>query len=152
MARMVFFDEREWTNWHLSVRDVPIAGRFELHNSAGNVTLARMAESAAAIQSLLERAFTERRRIRAQGSATSFSEAASVPGGWCLATGYANWLFRVPPTHVDPGVADPDGLVLCQTGISVAELNMFLELRCGRSLATSGGSDALRLDSESSRN
>lgn len=145
MARMVYFDEREWTNWHLSVRDVPIAGRFELHNSAGNVTLARMAESAAAIQSLLERAFTERRRVRPQGSAWSFSEAASVPGGWCLATGYANWLMRVPPTHVDPGVADRDGLFLCQTGISVAELNMHLERRCGRSLATSGASNGQTL-------
>lgn len=141
MARTVFFDEREWTNWHLSVRDIPIAGRFELHNSAGAPSLARMAESAVAVQALLGRAFVERRRLRAQGSAWSFSEAAAVPGGWSLATGYANWLFPVPPTHVPANFdGDSDGLVLCQTGISVSELNMFLERR-GRSLATSGASN-----------
>lgn len=142
MARVAFFDEREWTNWHLTVRDVPIAGRFELQNSAGGPTLDRMVESAAAVQGLVGRAFAERRRLRAQGSAWSFSEAAAVPGGWCLATGYANWLFPLPPTHVHPSFSgDRDGLFLCQTGISVAELNMTIERRFGRSLATSGASN-----------
>lgn len=142
MARMVFFDEREWTNWHLTVRDVPIAGRFELHNSSGGPTLARMAESARAVQTLLDRAFTERRRVRAQGAAWSFSEAPAVPGGWCLATGHANWMFPVPRTHVAPGFdGDADGLFLCQTGISVAELNMVIERKFGRSLMTSGASN-----------
>ena len=145
MARTLFFDEREWTNWHLTVRDVPIAGRFELHNSAGSATLARMAESAAAVQALIGRAFAERRRLRAQGAAWSFSEAAAVPGGWCLATGHGNWLFRLPSTHVLPGyVGDHDGLVLCQTGVSVAQLNIFLEAR-GRSLATTGASNGQTL-------
>jgi FAD/FMN-containing dehydrogenase len=142
VARVAFFDEREWTNWHLTVRDVPIAGRFELQNSAGGPTLARMAESAAVVQGLVARAFAERRRLRAQGSAWSFSEAAAVPGGWCLATGYANWLFPLPRTHVHPSFSgDSDGLFLCQTGISVAELNMTIERRFGRSLATSGASN-----------
>lgn len=141
MARTIFFDEREWTNWHLTVRDQPIAGRFELHNSAGAPTLARMAESAAAVQKLLARAFAERRRVRAQGAAWSFSEAPAVPGGWSLATGYANWLFPLPSSHVAPDFSgDRDGLVLCQTGISVSELNIYLEAR-GRSLATTGASN-----------
>lgn len=141
MARTIFFDEQQWTNWHLTVRDVPIAGRFELHNSAGTPTLARMAESAAAVQALIGRAFAERRRLRAQGAAWSFSEAPAVPGGWVLATGYANYLFPVPATHVAPGFdGDRDGLVLCQTGLSVSELNMALERR-GRSLATTGASN-----------
>lgn len=141
MAKTVFFPDPQWTNWHLTVRDVPIAGRFELHNSAGGATLAGMAESAAAVQALIGRAFTERRRLRAQGAAWSFSEAASVPGGWSLATGFANWLFRLPATHVVPAyTGDKEGLVLCQTGISVAELNMFIE-RNGRSLATTGASN-----------
>ncbi len=142
MARVLFHDEREWSNWHLSVRDVPIAGRFELQNSAGAPSLAKMAESAAAVQALIGRAFTERRRLRAQGSAWSFSEAAAVPGGWSLATGYANWLFPLPRTHVVAGFdGDPDGLFLCQTGISVAELNMTIERGFGRSLATTGASN-----------
>jgi FAD/FMN-containing dehydrogenase len=141
MARTIRFDDREWTNWHLTVKDVPIAGRYELHNSAGTASLARMAESAAAVQALVGRAFAERRRLRAQGSAWSFSEAAAVPGGWSLATGYANWLFPLPPSHVHPGYPDErEGLVLCQTGISVAELNMYLE-PLGRSLATTGASN-----------
>ena len=64
-----------------------------------------------------------------------------MPGGWPLATGYANQLFALPKTHVDPAFSgDHNGLVLCQTGISVAELNMWLEPR-GRSLATSGASN-----------
>ena len=142
MARVAFFDERQWTNWHLTVRDVPIAGRFELSNSGGGPTLARMAESAAVVQGLVGRAFAERRRLRAQGSAWSFSEAAAVPGGWCLATGYANWLFPLPATHVHPSfTGDPGGLFLCQTGISVAELNMTIERQFGRSLSTSGASN-----------
>ena len=141
MARTVFFDDREWMNFHLSVRDVPVAGRYELHNSAGAASLERMAESAVAVQALIAKAFAERRRLRAQGSAWSFSEAPVAPGSWSLSTGYANWLFPLPPTHVHADYAgDREGLVLCQTGISVAELNCYVERR-GRSLATSGASN-----------
>ncbi|RYI11765.1 MAG: FAD-binding oxidoreductase, partial [Acetobacteraceae bacterium] len=104
-----------------------------------------MAESAAAVQALIGRAFSERRRLRAHGAAWSFSEAPAVPGGWPLATGYANWLFPLPATHVDPAFSgDRDGLVLCQTGISVAELNIYLERR-GRSLVTTGASNGQTL-------
>ncbi len=128
-------------NFHLSVRGVPVAGRWELHNSSGGATLARMAESAAAVQALIGRAFAERRRLKAQGSAWSFSEAPAVPGGWSLSTGYANWLFELPASHLVPHYpGEREGMVLVQTGISVAELNMFLEPR-GRSLATSGASN-----------
>lgn len=141
MARMIRYDDREWTNWHLTVKDVPIDARFELHNSAGAATLARMAESAATVQTLIGKAFAERRRLRAQGAAWSFSEAAAVPGGWSLATGYANWLFPLPASHVHAGYPDDrDGLILCQTGVSVAQLNMYLE-PIGRSLATTGASN-----------
>jgi FAD/FMN-containing dehydrogenase len=141
MARTIFHDERSWTNWHLSVRDVPIAGRFEVLNSAGAPTLAKMAESAAEVQALIGRAMAERRRLRAQGAAWSYSEAPAVPGGWCLATGYLNWLFPLPETHVVPGFpGDRTGLVLAQAGVSVGELNRWVEAR-GRSLATSGASN-----------
>jgi FAD/FMN-containing dehydrogenase len=143
MARTLFYDDREWTNWHLTVKDVPIAARYELHNSSGGPSIARMAESAAAVQALIGRAFAERRRLRAQGAAWSFSEAAAVPGGWSLATGYANWLFPLPSSHVDPGF-DGDGLILCQAGISVSELNQYLEPR-GRSLRTTGASNGQTL-------
>lgn len=140
MARTVFFPDGKWTNWHLTVRDAPIAGRFELHND-GAPAIEGMAASGRAVQALIGRAFAEKRRLRAQGAAWSFSEAAAVPGGWVLSTGYANWLFPLPATHVAPGFGgDRDGLVLCQTGISVSELNMFLERR-GRSLATTGASN-----------
>jgi hypothetical protein len=141
MARTIFFDDREWTNWHLTVRDVPIAGRFELHNSVGTPTLAKMAASAAAVQALIARAFAERRRLRPQGAAWSFSDVTAVAGGWPLATGYANMLFPLPATHVVPAfTGDRNGLVLCQTGVSVAEFNMVMERR-GRSLITSGASN-----------
>ena len=141
MAKTVFFDEREWTNYHLTVRDVPIAGRFELHNSGGAATLAQMAQSAAVVQALIGRAFQERRRLRAQGAAWSFSDAAAIAGGWSLATGYANALFPLPATHVVPEFSgDRAGLFLCQTGVAVSELNKVLEQR-GRSLATTGASN-----------
>lgn len=145
MAKTVFYPDDAWTNWHLTIRDMPIAGRFELHNSSGSPSLARMVESTRAVQALIGRAFAERRRLRPHGAAWSFSEAPAVPGGWPLATGYANWLFPLPSTHVDPAYGgDPDGLVLCQTGISVAELNMYLERR-GRSLVTTGASNGQTL-------
>jgi FAD/FMN-containing dehydrogenase len=141
MARTIFHDVDDWQNFHLSVKNVPIAGVFELHNSAGSASLAKMAASAAAVQALIGRAFAERRRLRAQGAAWSFSDVAAVPGGWMLNTGYANWLYRLPPAQVAPGFAgDRDGLLLAQTGISVAEINMYLEPR-GRSLATTGASN-----------
>jgi FAD/FMN-containing dehydrogenase len=140
MARILSFDDRSWHNWHFTERNVPIAGRFELHRRAG-ASLADMRAGAAAVQGLIGRAFAERRRLRAHGSTWSFSAAPSVPGGWPLATGYANQLFALPASHVPAGfVGDRDGLVLCQTGISVAELNMWLEPR-GRSLATTGASN-----------
>lgn len=141
MTKTIFYDDREWTNWHLTVKDVPIAGRFELLNSSGAPTLARMAESAAAIQKVIARAFAERRRLRAQGAAWSFSEAASILGGWSFATGYLNWLFPLPAGHVHPSFGgDRDGFVLCQTGVSVSELNQYLEAN-GRSLRTTGASN-----------
>ncbi|MCU0891086.1 MAG: hypothetical protein MUE77_04925 [Sandarakinorhabdus sp.] len=144
MASIREFDDRQWHNWHLTERDVPIAARFELHRRAG-ASLAEMRASAAAVQGLIARAFAERRRLRAHGATWSFSAAASVPGGWPLGTGYANQLFPLPETHVPPGFqGDRTGLVLCQTGISVAELNMYLEPR-GRSLATSGASNGQTL-------
>lgn len=140
-AHATFFDEQAWTNWHLTVKNLPIAGRFELHNQDGGATIEGMADSAKAVQQVIGQAFAERRRLRAQGAAWSFSEAAAIAGGYVLATGHANWLFPLPATHVDPGFdGDHDGLVLCQTGISVAELNMYLEQR-GRSLATTGASN-----------
>lgn len=140
MASIREFDDRLWHNWHLTDRDVPIAARFELHRKAG-ASLAEMRASAAVVQGLIGRAFLERRRLRAHGATWSFSPAASIPGGWPLGTGYANQLFPLPTSHVPAAyVGDRDGLVLCQTGISVAELNMFLEPR-GRSLATSGASN-----------
>jgi FAD/FMN-containing dehydrogenase len=140
MASIREFDDRLWHNWHLTERDVPIAARFELHRKAG-ASLAEMRSSAAAVQGLIARAFAERRRLRAHGATWSFSPAASIPGGWPLGTGYANQLFALPASHVPAGfVGDRNGLVLCQAGISVAELNMYLEPR-GRSLATSGASN-----------
>lgn len=141
MARTVFFPDRTWTNWHLTVRDVPIEGRFELHNQDGGASVEGLRRSAAAVQALLGRAFAERRRLRTQGTAWSLSEAAAGPGGWMLNTGFANWLFPLPASHVTAGFpGDRDGMVLCQTGISVSELNMFLERR-GRSLRTTGASN-----------
>lgn len=141
MARTIFYDVDDWQNFHLSVKNVPIAGMFELHNSSGSASLARMAEGAAAVQALVGRAFAERRRLRAQGAAWSFSDVAAVPGGWMLNTGYANWLYPVPPAQVAAGfTGDRNGLLLAQTGVSVAEINMFLEPR-GRSLATTGASN-----------
>jgi hypothetical protein len=140
MARILHFDDRTWHNWHFTERDVPIAGRFELHRRAA-ASLAEMRASAAAVQGLIGRAFAERRRLRAHGSTWSFSAAPSIPGGWPLATGYANQLFALPDSHVRAEFAgDHHGLVLCQTGISVAELNMWLEPR-GRSLSSSGASN-----------
>jgi hypothetical protein len=140
MASIREFDDRLWHNWHLTERDVPIAARFELHRKA-SASLAEMRAGAAAVQGLIARAFAERRRLRAHGATWSFSPAASIPGGWPLGTGYANQLFPLPETHVPAGfLGDRTGLVLCQTGISVAELNMYLEPR-GRSLSTSGASN-----------
>lgn len=140
MAHIAAFDERQWTNWHMTERDLPIAGRFELHHD-GAGTMAAMRESAAAVQALIGRARAEGRQLRAYGSAWSFSAVASVPGGWPLSTNGANTLFPLPASHVDPGFSgDADGLVLCMTGVQVSELNMWLEQR-GRSLATSGASN-----------
>ncbi|WP_199556196.1 FAD-binding oxidoreductase [Sandaracinobacteroides hominis] len=141
MARTIFHDEQRWTNWHLSVRDVPIAGRFEILNGSGAASLAGMKETAAEIQKLIGRAIAERRRLRAQGAAWSFSEAPAVPGGWCLATGYANWIFPLPETHVVAEFAgDRTGFFLAQMGVAVGAFNRFVEAR-GRSLRTSGASN-----------
>jgi FAD/FMN-containing dehydrogenase len=145
MAKTLAFAEDRWHNWHLTVRDVPIAGRFEVMNSGGGSLLEKMAATTGALRALVGRAFAERRRLRAQGSAWSFSEAASVPGGWVLATGHMTLLAPVPGTNIAPGfLGDRDGLILCQTGIKVSELNMWLERR-GRSLPTSGASNGQTL-------
>ena len=113
MARILKFDDRSWHNWHFTERDVPIAGRYELHRAV-TASLSDMRASAKAVQDLIGKAFTDRRRLRAHGATWSFSAAPSVPGGWPLATGYANQLFALPKTHVDPTFSgDHNGLVLC---------------------------------------
>ena len=140
MARIVEHDERVWHNFHFTERNVPVAARFELHRKA-QASIAEMRACAEAVQGLIARAITERRRLRAHGATWAFSAAASIPGGWPLATGYANQIFPLPASHVAPGfTGDKDGLVLCQTGVSVAELNMWLEPR-GRSMPTTGASN-----------
>jgi hypothetical protein len=100
MAHILKFDDRTWHNWHFTERDVPIAGRYELHRAV-TPSLTDMRASAKAVQDLIGKAFTERRRLRAHGATWSFSAAPSVPGGWPLATGYANQLFALPASHVD---------------------------------------------------
>jgi len=142
MARTLFHAERTWTNYHSSVVDAPIAGRYELLNSSGQATLGKMKAAAAAAQRLIGKAFHERRRLRPTGSAWSYSDAPSVAGGWVFDTDSANWIVRVPATHVLPGFrGDREGLFILQAGVSVAEFNKVIEREYGRSLATSGASN-----------
>ena len=141
MARVHFFDEREWMNWHLSLVRVPIAGRFELHNRATGPVLERIAEAGRATMALVGRAFAERRRLRAVGGAWSYSEVPANPGGWIFSTGFANRLAQVPESHAAPEFAGfRDGLFLAQCGVSVGEFNRAVE-SVGRSLRTSGASN-----------
>ncbi len=140
MARIVEVPETTWHNFHYTEKNVPVAARLELHRDT-SPSLDDMRDSAEAVQQRIAAAIAQGRQLRAHGATWAFSPVASIPGGWPLATGYANQLFPVPASHVAPGFAgDPEGLVLCQTGISVAELNMWLEKR-GRSLATTGASN-----------
>ncbi len=140
MAMIVEVPERRWHNFHYTQRNVPIAALMELHRSNA-LTLDEMRACGEAVQQLIGRAITERQRLRAQGAAWAFSAAAAIPGGWPLMTGNANLHFAVPPSHVAPGFqGDRDGLMLCQAGTSVAEINQWLEPQ-GRSLATTGASN-----------
>lgn len=140
MARIVELPQTNWHNFHFTERNVPVAAIMELHRGDAH-TLDEMRACGQAVQQLIGRAIAEKRRLRAQGAVWAFSAAASIPGGWPLMTGYANLHFAVPSSHVAPDFqGDRDGLMLCQAGTSVAEINMFLEPK-GRSLATTGASN-----------
>jgi hypothetical protein len=140
MARTYPKNERQWTNWHLSLQHVPIAERFEIANT-GTKSLARMAETAAEIQKLIERAFAERRRLRAVGGAWSYSEAPSNPGGWLLSTGYMNWKFPLTAADLHPSVeGHPQRFLLVQTGAKVSDVNEWFE-PSGWSLPNTGASN-----------
>ena len=129
-----------FVNWHQTVKQ-PLRGRFELHNPESTPSLLGYQATARALQELAASAQQKATRLRALGAAWSFSEVAAVDG-WLLDTAYLNWVFRLDRHSLtDVWAARAAGLVLAQCGVTIHELNRYLEHDKHRSLRTSGASN-----------
>lgn len=132
--------QKAFVNWHRTLKQ-PLRARFDLFNPETSPSLIGFRSTARALQELIRDAQQKPVRLRALGAGWSFSEVAAVDG-WQLNTAYLNWVFRLDAHSVVPEWADRTaGLVLAQCGVSIHELNRYLEHDKHRSLRTSGASN-----------
>lgn len=141
-AKIITFNEKNWSNWHRTLTKDPIADRVEIHNPETNPGMGGMRKTAAAIQGLIAATTAAGGRMHPVGGRWSHSSVASPSGGRLIETATLNWRFRPDSASLSPRYkGDPAELVLVQCGIAVAELNKWLETSLGRSLRTSGSSN-----------
>ncbi len=130
-----------WQNWHETYA-VDAGRRYELHPGSGALSPAKFRQSAQLVLDLIEEARAAGKVLRAAGGTWSFSQVSGQQDAWILDTTYANRKARLSAGVMDPAFAgNPDDLLLAQCGVSIFEINRYLEKERGRSLATSGASN-----------
>ena len=137
---------RVWQNWHSSQGvGGPVARFYTPHNewSDGSTTPGKaFAAGLAALQSIVQQAEQDKKRLRAVGSGWSLSSAAFVDDYLINTSRLSSWFIGFKtPTLVDPSKrGDSDKLVFAQCGIQIKNLNSVLEA-AGLALPTSGASN-----------
>jgi hypothetical protein len=129
---------KRWQNWHQSYTQ-----KLELlvdvwNADANHSTVPGYTDTTRGLQDLIRRALTDGLEIRALGGGWSFTHAPAT-SGILVNTKPLNYRFPAPRTHPSyPGRRED--LLFVQCGVSVAELNHFLQKK-GKSLPTSGASN-----------
>lgn len=138
-ARLVMSDQRRWRNKHLTFTQ-PIQRLIDIWNPEGRPSVEGLKATVASLQLLIGDAAQQGVRLRALGSGWSFSRVAATDG-WLLNTKPLNWVFPLSDRSLASAYSgEPEALVFAQCGVSVLELNRYLQQR-GRSLKASGASN-----------
>lgn len=138
---------RKWNNIHVTTK-LNLEDLIDVDNSnAQGHSLDQyetLNQASTDINNLVKEARTKKKRLRAIGSAWALS-SIQVTDHWLLNTKLLNACFEVEPAsfHDSYPVEKRPLLLIAQCGISIAELNIYLELprdrtRLRRSLRTSG--------------
>ena len=128
-----------WRNWHETVNQ-PVQ-RLELLRNAdeSNSTVEGYKATNAGIQRLIKEAADKKLSIRAVGGAWSFTTIAATDG-IMLNTQRLNYRFALKQADLQQQYSLDKLPVLLQCGISVADVNHYLETR-NQALPTSGASN-----------
>jgi hypothetical protein len=144
MADGPFLHRRQtnrWQNWHETYA-VDAGRRYELHWGDGGFTAAKFRQSGDLVLDLIGQARSEGVVLRPLGGTWSFSQVSGQQDAWLLDTTQANRKARLTGSALHPDFAgDADSLLLVQCGVSIFEINRYLEKTLGRSLATTGASN-----------
>jgi hypothetical protein len=136
---------QDWNNIHVTKRTA-LDDLIDIDNSTGNPQappFALLRQAATDLDRLIQQARAQGKRIRALGSGWALTDIA-ITDGWLVNTKLLNGCFDVASDLFEteyPETKRPY-LVLAQCGISVNELNIFLEVTrtvgFGRALKTAG--------------
>lgn len=136
-----------WQNVHVTVK-AELSDLILVDNSAPAGTpqptaLAALKQTARDLDQLIQEARQHGQRVRALGAGWALSDVA-VTDGWLVNTKGINGCFELSDQFFDAGypAADRPFVVLAQAGVSIAELNVYLEVTAAngikRALKTSG--------------
>lgn len=131
--------DKIWKNRHETFSQA-IDNLYTISNGdSGNLTNDYNATTAA-IQQLIGEAQAGGKTLRALGGCWSFSEIAATDG-WLVNTLNLNFLFNISEASIDQNYkGDKNQLLFAQCGVSVQELNRYLEGN-QKALRTSGASN-----------
>ncbi len=137
-----FTGPTDWTSRHENVVQ-PLLRIYEVENmtSPSQDLVADLRPTIAMLQGILAQAIHDGARVRALGGGWSLSRAAATEG-YMIDTKQLNWYFRLGARSIHPSyVGDHSGLVFLQCGMSVYEVNKYLDQTYGRALKTTGASN-----------
>jgi FAD/FMN-containing dehydrogenase len=136
-----------WQNVHVTVK-TQLSDLILVDNSASAGTpqpntMAALRQAARDLDELVRQARAQGKHVRALGSGWALSDIA-ITDGWLINTKALNGCFELSDAFFDPSYdqAQRPYVVLAQAGISIAELNVYLEVTgfngLHRALKTSG--------------
>lgn len=132
----------DWVSRHENVVQ-PLRRLYSVENmtNPGNDLVADLRPTVAMLQDILRQAIADGAHARALGGAWSLSRAAATDG-YMIDTKQLNWYFRLGTRSIGPSYGgDQAGLVYLQCGMSVYEVNKYLDQTYGRALKTTGASN-----------
>jgi len=138
---------QKWANVHVTAK-AQLADLIQVDNSAPLGTpqpngLDALKQTARDLDQLIQEAKQNGKHVRALGSGWALSDLA-VTDGWLVNTKALNGCFEIADRFFNPAFAAArrPNVVLAQCGISIAELNVYLEVTAPngnrRALQTSG--------------
>lgn len=136
-------NKKEWINRHENFKQ-PIDNLYDVLNGETDDMVKDYNSTTTAIQTLLRKAITEKKRLRGLGGGWSFSSVAATDGRM-VNTKMMNLTFEVDDTSVSPSYrGSHEDLLFAQCGNSILELHTRLN-NIGRSLKTCGASNGQTL-------